>query len=168
MTKASRKVLEDCKGALEDFKYGVQGGEWRRRWITSVVLLRTVGHVLSKVDALTDPVLEKIINAEWEKLQGSKPEPRIFWEFIDQERNNILKEYQISAGQGVTIRLGTLHLNLKTGEQTHGESLPTLYHYTINSGYYKGKQQKDVLNEAIEWWDKYLANIETQYAANKI
>ena len=113
-------------------------------------------------------MLEKIINAEWAKLQGSKPEPRTFWEFIDQERNNILKEYQISAGQGITIRPGTTHLNLKTGEQTHGESLPTLYHYTINSGYYKGKQQKDVLNEAIEWWDKYLANIETQYAANKI
>ncbi len=168
MTKASRKVLEDCKGALEDFKDGVQGGEWRRRWIISVVLLRTVGYVLEKVDASTDPVLKKINDAEWAKLKGSYPEPRIFWEFIEKERNIIIHEYQISAGQGVTIRPGTLHLNLKTGEQSHGESLPTLYHYTINSGYYKGKQQKDVLNEAIEWWDKYLANIETQYAANNI
>jgi len=41
MTQAARKVLEDCKGALADFHYGIQGGEWRRRWITSVVLLRT-------------------------------------------------------------------------------------------------------------------------------
>lgn len=168
MTKASRKVLEDCKGALQDFKYGVQGEVWRRRWITSVVLLRTVGHVLSKVDALSDPALKKIIDAEWAKLQDSKPEPRIFWEFIDEERNNILKEYQIRAGQGITIRPGTMHLNLTTGEQTHGESLPTLYHYTITSGHYKGKEQKDVLNEAIEWWDKYLENIETQYEASKI
>jgi len=124
--------------------------------------------VLRKVDALTDPALEKIINEEWSKLQNSKPEPRIFWEFIDEERNNILKEYQISAGQGVTIRPGTTHINLKTGEQKSEQSLPTLYHYTINSGYYKGKEQKDVLSEAIEWWEEYLKNIETQYDANKI
>ena len=168
MTKAARKVLEDCEGALEDFKYGVQGGEWRRRWITAVVLLRTVGHVLSKVDARSDPELGKIINSEWEKLQASKPEPRIFWEFIDQIRNSILKEYEISAGQGVTIRPGTTHINLKTGEQTHGESLPTLYHYTINSGYYIGREQKDILLEAIQWWDDYLKNIESKYEKSKI
>ena len=167
MTKASREVLKDCKGALKDFKDGVQGNEWRRRWITSIVLLRTVGHVLSKVDALHNPLLSNIIDTEWKKLQDNKPEPRIFWEFIDKERNNILKEYQINAGQGITIRPGTLYLNLSTGKQTCEKSLSTLYHYRINSGYYKGKNQKDVLNEAIIWWDKYLTNIETQYKAKK-
>ena len=125
-------------------------------------------HVLSKVDATADPELEKIIASEWKKLQLSRPEPRIFWELIDQIRNSILKEYQISAGQGVTIRPGTTHLNLKTGEQTHGESLPTLYHYTINSGYYKGREQKDILLEAIQWCDSYLKNIEIKYEENKI
>ena len=151
MTKASRKVLEDCKGALEDFKYGVQGGEWRRRWITSVVLLRTVGNVLKIVDALTDPVLEKIINAEWEKLKGSKPEPRIFWEFIYQERNNILKEYQISANMYFPF----LECPLKLSGFFSINLCGVLLYPNIACRY------------SIEWWDKYLANIETQYAANK-
>jgi len=40
--------------------------------------------------------------------------------------------------------------------------LPNLYDYIFYSGYFKGKQQKDALKEAIEWWDKYLVNIESQ------
>jgi hypothetical protein len=50
MTAAARLVLDDCRGALADLKEGVQGAEWRRRWIVTVVLLRAVGHVLEKVD----------------------------------------------------------------------------------------------------------------------
>jgi len=146
MTQTSRIVLEDCKEALIGFKDGVQGSEWRRIWVTSVVLLRTVGHVLNKVDALSDPKLKTITDNEWSNLQHSKPEPKIFWEFINKERNNILKEYEINAGQGVTINLGTKQ---------------TIYHYKINSGYYQGREQKEVLNEAIDWWDQYLTNIET-------
>jgi hypothetical protein len=30
--------------------------------------------------------------------------PQILWGFIDEERNSILKEYTLSAGQGVTVR----------------------------------------------------------------
>ena len=166
MTAAARKVLEDCIGATQDLRYGVQGGEWRRRWITAVVLLRTVGHVLEKVDAATNSHLGQIINSKWEELKSNKPEPIIFWEFIDQERNNILKEYQIGAGQGVTVRPGGIKININTGETTFGESQPTLYHYPINSGPFNGRDQKEVLEEAIQWWDNYLTTIETTYNRN--
>ena len=38
-----------------------------------------------------------------DQYQASKPEPTIFWEFIDKERNLILKESDIRAGQSVAI-----------------------------------------------------------------
>jgi hypothetical protein len=35
-----------------------------------------------------------------------------------------------------------------------------LYHYVINEGPYQGRDQRDVLREAIDWWDAYLTEIE--------
>jgi hypothetical protein len=44
MTRTAREVLKDCRGAVEEIGGGVQGRAWRRRWVTAVVLLRTVGY----------------------------------------------------------------------------------------------------------------------------
>lgn len=46
MTLAARETLEDCRGALAELTDGVKGGQWRRRWIIAIVLLRAVGQVL--------------------------------------------------------------------------------------------------------------------------
>ncbi|MDL5030631.1 hypothetical protein QRD43_01830 [Pelomonas sp. APW6] len=98
MTTAAREALDDCKGALAELADGVQGGQWRRRWIISVVLLRAVGHVLDNVDGSRSAAYRLAIDSWWSQLKASKPEPAIFWSLIDEERNTILKEYQ-------TIRL---------------------------------------------------------------
>ncbi len=162
MTLAARKVLEDCKGALDDLKDGIRGSLWRRRWITAVVLLRTVGYVLDKVDSTSSPKHKAIIEKEWSALKEMNPESQIFREFIDIERHNIIHEYQINAVQNTTIRTGTAHWNLKTGGQYSDPPLPTLYHYTISSGPYKGRDQRELVKEAIDWWEKYLDNIDRQ------
>src|SRR5450759_1169232 len=103
MTARARIVLSDARDALSDLADGVSGSEWRRRWVTAVVLLRAVGHVLDKVDAESSPAMCRAIAEAWRGLPASKPEPRIFWDFIDAERNNVLKEYVLAAGQGVTV-----------------------------------------------------------------
>lgn len=162
MTLAARKVLEDCKGALDDLKDCIQGSLWRRRWITAVVLLRTVGYALKTVDSTSSPKHKAIIEKEWALNNKSNPESQIFWKFIEVERNNIIHEYQINAVQNTTIRTGTAHWNLKTGDQYSDPPLPTLYYYTISSGPYKGRDQRELVKEAIEWWEKYLDNIDRQ------
>jgi len=86
VTQVARLVLEDCRGGLADLTDRVQGATWRRRWVAVITLLRTVGHVLNKVDASSSPKLKAAIANAWGDLNRSKPEPRIFWEFIDQER----------------------------------------------------------------------------------
>jgi hypothetical protein len=165
MTAAARIVLADCEEALAEIADGVQGGAWRRRWITTVVLLRVVGHVLDKVDSMRSAAHKRAIADGWTSLQRSKPEPAIFWGFIDEERNSILKEYRLSAGQGVTVRPGGVSVNLRTGEQHASEGLPPIYHYVINDGQFKGRDQRDVLREAIEWWRSYLDAIDRQVAS---
>jgi len=90
-----------------------------------------MGHVLDKVDEESqDLELKTIIKSEWSGLQLTKPEPEIFWKFIDKERKLILKEYLIRAGQGVTINLG---LGKEDGSFCQ-------YHYKINSGYYEERE----------------------------
>jgi hypothetical protein len=151
MPLQARLVLEDCRGALADLRDGVQGDEWRRRWVAALVLLRAVGHVLRNVDAGSDEKVGAVIQEKWLALNRSKPEPQIFWHFIEEERNLILKEYAIRAGQGVTIHLG-------------GPVVEATYSYPIREGAFGGRDQREVIRTAIEWWDSYLKEIEAKSA----
>ena len=139
MTAAARETLEDCRGALAELTDGVQGRDWRRKWILAVVLLRTVGHVLDKVDGSRSAAYRKAIDSWWSALKAGKPAPTIFWQLIDEERNSILKEYQTTAGQGVTVQLSGIEINLQTGEQKVDPPKPPVYHYTFNSGPYEDR-----------------------------
>ncbi len=165
MTVAAREVLEDCRGALAELTDGVQGRQWRRRWITCVVLLRAIGHVLEKVDGERDAILRKNIDVWWKSVKQGKPEPLIFWDFIDEERNSILKEYQTRAGQGVAIQLSGIELNLRTGEQRSDPPKHAIYHYTINTGPFAGREQHELLAEAISWWESQLNAIDAATSA---
>lgn len=146
MTRTAREVLEDCKGAIEEIGGGVQGRAWRRRWVAAVVLLRTVGYVLAKVDTRLSAKYKTAIDQAWEDLNKTKPEPAIFWSFIDAERHNIVHEYEVGAGQDVTVHLG--------------QNKPTEYHYLIKTGPFTGQDQREVLRQAIAWWEHYLDAID--------
>lgn len=165
MTNSARLVLADCEKAAAEIDSDIQGSSWRRWWITSVVLLRTVGHVLKKVDSTRSAAHKLAIDEAWRSLRRSKPEPAIFWGFIEDERNNILKEYKLSAGQGVIVRPGGVTVNRVTGEQHASEGLPTIYHYVINDGCFKGRDPRCVLREAIEWWRAHLDAIDSNILA---
>jgi hypothetical protein len=71
--------------------------EWRRSWVAGVALLRTIGHVLDKVDAKVSPKHRKVIDAFWLELKSDRQSSKIFWEFIECERNNLLKTYSTAA-----------------------------------------------------------------------
>jgi hypothetical protein len=156
MTSAARETLEDCRGALAELADGVQGRDWRRKWILAVVLLRAVGHVLDKVDGSKTSTYRAAIDRWWSELKASKPAPSIFWHLIDEERNTILKEYQTTASQGVTLQPTVIEINVRTGEQKVDPPKPPIYHYTFNSGPYKERDQREVLLEAIAWWEQQL------------
>ncbi|MBB3174933.1 hypothetical protein FHR90_002780 [Endobacter medicaginis] len=71
--------------------------EWRIYWVAGLALLRTVGHVLAKVDAKISPEHAEAIAALWKGFQDDRSKSAIFWTFIDRERNNLLKTYSFGA-----------------------------------------------------------------------
>lgn len=67
--------------------------DWRMHWVYAVVMLRTIGHVLDKVDGERDQAHRTIVRAAWERWRNNRSENWVFWEFIERERNNILKTF---------------------------------------------------------------------------
>lgn len=56
------------------------------------------------------------IGAEFDEVRRTKPEPRIFWGFIFDERNRTVKEMALGARMNIILRPGTAWFTLKTGE----------------------------------------------------
>lgn len=157
---SARMVLQDCEAALGDLRAGATGLVWRTRWVAVVTLLRMVGHVLDKVDGARAPRLRSAIDAAYQELKAKRPEPLIFWEFIDKERNNLLKTYEFGVQQNVILRPGGVWLNLRTGESGADPSGPTTYEDLVREGLFAGQDPRAVVAEAIEWWKDYLRDVE--------
>ncbi len=104
MTILAREVLSDCERLLGELTPEMPATLWRPRWAGLVALLRAVGHVLDKVDGARSPEARQVIDEAWMEPRGCKPEPKIFWEFIDAERNNVLKAYTLSVSVNITVR----------------------------------------------------------------
>jgi hypothetical protein len=168
MTKAARRVLADCNYALDRHSEDLQGEAFRISWVSIIVLLRAVGHVLEKVDAKSNPRLAPVIASEWKKLKSTKPKPAIFWEFIEQERNSVIKLYEMRVDRGVRFvapRKGGGKVIVKIDlAKSSGQTLvssPTLQRFSfIQSGTFAGRPEEEVAREAIGWWKKYLDNID--------
>ena len=109
----------------------------------AVPLLLSVGHVLHKVDAKSNHAMARAVEEAFVNLKATAPEPRLFWAFIEEERNNILKEYRSSAKQNVTVRPGTIGISLKTGEEFEvAPSGPTLYEHVMGEGAFAGRDPR--------------------------
>jgi hypothetical protein len=150
--KVARNVLKDCRYALTELRDDAlakvrndPGAAYRVRWFGALAMLRAVGHVLRKVDAKSSPHMASANSAWWDNLKLTR---LAIWEFIDDDRDALLKEYDYRAAQNVTVTVGG----------------PTVYTYEMRGGPFSGQDQRDVYQLAIEWWDQQLAHIETEAA----
>ena len=129
-----------------------------------MTLLRVVGHVLDKVDAETSPNAQRAIAAAWDELSRSKPEPTIFWGFIDAERNNVVKAYEFGVALNITLRPGTGRLSLSTGDESWSPGPPATFEAFVRSGPFKGRDPLQLCREALDFWAKYLDDIDHRIA----
>jgi hypothetical protein len=166
MTQHARVVLQDAKFAISSHTVDLQSESFRISWISVITLLRAIGHVLEKVDANRSPEMKLAISSKWCELKSTKPDPEIYWEFIEKERNRFLKNYQHGIQRSITAKGPECRgkksvikfdvANSRGGRVTTTE-LPSS---TISNGVFSGRNERDVAWEAYDWWCKYLDDID--------
>ncbi len=157
--------MDDCRVAIEALDECEFGPEWRRSWVTVVALLRAVGHVLQKVDAPTDARMAKVIRQQYESLKRSRLEPAIYWGFIEGERNHVLKEYRFSGRHSSTTgSSSSMSLAVGDGQIVTVTRDPPgqLHMHVFDEGPFVGRHQVAVAKVAVEWWESYLAEVQTR------
>ena len=138
---------------------------WRVLWIGAMALLRAVGHVLRNIDGET-PQRLTAIKAAYERWKADRSEHAVFYEFIDKERNNILKEYRLGVLDSAEVGLAILVDDPSAGNVASdapfvvGENL----FRPIIDGFGTGEDARDVYRTAIGWWDIELSRLEAELA----
>ena len=95
MALKARNVLADCRNALDLLEEETRPEVFRLYWVAGIALARAVGHVLQKVDGKHDATIKRAAALAYTAWQADKQANAIFWDFIEQERNQILKEYEV-------------------------------------------------------------------------
>lgn len=153
MTATARKVLADCKTAHNLLEAESDTARFRVLWVSGVALLRSVGHVLQKVDSKRDPQIAGAVVAAWERWKVDREANAVFWEFIEEERNNILKEYEFGFLSGPVNVLVTPSDEIFTLD----DSLLC----PVADGRFAGEDCRDILAEGIAWWERELSAIDS-------
>lgn len=164
----ARQFLDYCRHALTELRKDPTGPEWIVRWAGAIALLRVVGFALQKQDGPTNPALGRAQAAWWNRLKASKPDPAIFWDFIQEDRNVLLHGAEIRAGQSTMLFLvGVSRTRLVAGQANPPATpapplLKATHSYHMNSGSFARRDPRDLVQEAIEWWEQQITEIEIE------
>ncbi|MGJ8558932.1 MAG: hypothetical protein ACSHX3_01720 [Litorimonas sp.] len=154
----ARKVLKDVWWIRNRLEIETDNATWRILWIASVTLLRTVGHVARKVDGETDPLLAEACNQVFQTWKHGD-EHKIFREFINEQRNLLLKEYDTGMSEGdtpVTFTLQNPEGKLSGYNALLGENI----YRPMKDGPWEGQDGREVIDEALAWWNTEILRME--------
>jgi hypothetical protein len=165
----AREILDYCRHGLTELQKDPTGYEWILRWVGTLALLRTVDEVLKNVDAQSNPLLAKA-RSNW-KNELKRSQPAIYWEFIRGDANKLLHQAEIRAGQSASVSIAGVAADARAaGEEkpplpkTNSPKPSSSVSYQMNSGTFAGRDPRDVVREAIEWWQNQVATIEQDAA----
>lgn len=154
---ASYRACSDCKYAIDELRNErVTLSAWKVKWAGICSLLRASIHLMRAKDAkscMPKKLRDELI-AVWHRIGNERTKHKIYWEFIYQERNNILKEYDFSAYAVVLAADGSV-----------SDATPTLFRIMsegekealiLRGGAYAGRLALDVASEAAQWIEETL------------
>ena len=161
MTLMARRALADCVVAHELLeKNDREDPAWRVHWVACLALLRTVGHVLDKVDGAHTPEHRAAIDATWTAWKGDRKRHAIFWLFIECERNSLLKQYEFGVEPEPTYVVTEDGDRLVTED---GDALVTEDDFfRLSVAGFEDQDGRDVIREAIDWWKHELDAVDAR------
>jgi hypothetical protein len=149
----ARTLVLDCRAAVERYSSEPNDESLPWQWLLIVSLLKSVAVVLHRADAVnSSPRLRRAICEKWHRLCSARPEPRIYWDFIDCEYDRILADYR-----GALV-LGGGYLPVQRSE--HGVACIRT-ELLLRDGVYAGCSSVRTALAALEWWSRYLDGIDS-------
>jgi len=163
MTLRARQVLSDCRLALDLLEIDDDLDTWRVHWVAAMALLRTVGYVLKDIDG-RDPQIRRIADEAHRQWKRKSSSHRVFRDFISRDRNNIIHRYDFNVDMNE-------HVNVLVSVNPDVDIEPPLdtprmfsldenLFRPITGDYGEGEDARDIVAEAIGWWDEQLTKIE--------
>ena len=160
----SRELYIDCLKARDLLAKAIADGkidEAKIYWFACLAMLRAIGHVIYNVDSKnrTDD-----FRLELKKRYKRWKTESTFCDFIEKERNNILKEYESSLTK--TAREECFSLVTESGDRLVTESGNPLVGVSVISeivktkGAFVGTSPVDLVTQALKWWDTELSDLE--------
>lgn len=171
MTAAARRVLADCRLVLSMLEEETDPHKFRVLWAAALVLIRTVGDVLIRIDGrgrFPRPFVKER-SKSW--LNGAL-ENAIFKDFIKHERDQIVHEYcsDLDLREKVPITVidgrAAYFLHGAQGSGTSFETDENIFR-PIATGAWAGEDGRDVSLESIEWWEREIAEMEAKWPVAK-
>lgn len=151
VTTVARKALGDCKIIHQMMETETDANRLRALWIGGLALLRTVGHVLQKVDGKDEQIAVSLA-----RIWPQRRKDSIFRDFIENSRNRAIKEYEFDIYDLSTVLVVT--------ENERGSQVPSLFNdcefMPLLDGFGAGNDARDVYDAAIRWWNDVLGEVE--------
>jgi hypothetical protein len=150
----SYRACSDATYAIDDLaEREVSYGGWKVQWAGICATMKSSIHLMT-IDAKRcfSPDLREALTSQYHRLRREKSDFPVFWQFIDRERHNILKEYEFSAYER--------WLN-EDGTAIPSPSLMSIVNskreLRIKGGINDGRLALDVARDAAHWIERYLA-----------
>ncbi len=124
--------------------------DWKVIWIGTCAILRTAID-LFRTDSKSclAPRIKEEIAAEWKTIKDRKEEHAIFWEFLRQERDSVIHEYQWRAYEAWMKPDGTFRANRLSLLMLEDDGArPVLL---MKGGHFEGRNSLDLLKGAAIW-----------------
>ncbi|GAA0595856.1 hypothetical protein GCM10009416_37770 [Craurococcus roseus] len=165
---AAWAVLEDAARSV-DLAVNADEDHWRVHWAGSLALLRAVGHVLRKVDRERSESHRKCGDEwwkRWDPKKGTEAKPNLFADFIETERNLVLKQYEFrfdpAERHGILFLRSSDKLLTRDGKLLFTRSLER---FVITDGAFKDRDGRELLRESHRWWAAQLSEIDARIGA---
>jgi hypothetical protein len=170
LTLAARRVLDDCRLAHAMLEGVTEPEHFRIIWVAALAMVRSVGQILDKIDG-KDRSIKDAAKARYELWKGDTSNHLLFREFIKKERDLIIHEYSSTLDPRSAIPIALFNGRpALIGENdlafNDAFRLDENIFRPLISGPWAGEDARDVLHEAIEWWESELRTIDAMRGIN--
>lgn len=112
-----------------------------------------------KTDKLNHPELANKIDQWWKSLNANKlaEDNRIFFEFIEVERNDTIKEFEIKYDKQPQSIAVIQQCNSQTTKSIF--ELDGLLYIPMRDGSFAGEDVRNLIADAIKWWEFQFENM---------